>query len=102
MGSYVVENGDMDEEIIQRIKSAWYNWKKTSGVLCDKRISARLKGKVYKIVVRPALLCSSETWPMKRAQEKKMEVAKMRMLRWMCGATRLDRIKNDYIRGTVK
>ena len=103
LGSYVAENGDMDEEISQRIKSAWYNWKKTSGVLCDKRISARrLKGKVYKSVVRPALLYSSETWPMKRAQEKRMEVAEMRMLRWMCGVTRLDRIKNDYIRGTVK
>ena len=102
LGSYVTENGDMDEEISQRIKSAWYNWKKMSGVLCDKRISARLKGKVYKSVVRPALLYSSETWPMKRAQERRMEVAEMRMLRWMCGATRRDRIKNDYIRGTVK
>ena len=102
LGSYVTENGDMDEEISQRIKSAWYNWKKVSGVLCDNKISARLKGKVYKSVVRPALLYSSETWPMKRAQERRMEVAEMRMLRWMCGVTRRDRIKNAYIRGTVK
>ena len=70
--------------------------------LCDRRISARLKGKVYKSVVRPALLHSSETWPIKRAQERRMEVAEMRMLRWMCGVTRRDRIRNDYIRGTVK
>ena len=104
LGSYVAENGEMDEQISHRIISAWYNnyWKKTSGVLCDKRISARLKAKVYKSVVRPALLYSSKTWPMKRAQEKRMEVAEMKMLRWMCGVTRLDRIKNDYIRDTVK
>ena len=50
LGSYDAENGDMDEEISKRIKSAWYNWKKTSGVLCDKRISARLKGKVIKVL----------------------------------------------------
>ena len=61
LGSYVTENRDMDEEISQRIKSAWYNWKKVSGVLCDNKISAKLKGKVYKSVARPALLYSSET-----------------------------------------
>ncbi|XP_021984724.1 uncharacterized protein LOC110880519 [Helianthus annuus] len=31
-------------------------------------------------------------------QARKMEVAEMRMLRWMCGHTRLDRIRNDVFR----
>ena len=33
---------------------------------------------------------------------QKLEVAEMRMLRWMCGVTKLDKIINDRIRGTTK
>ena len=39
---------------------------------------------------------------MKNTSEKKMEVTEMKMLRWMCGVTRKDRIRNVYIRGTTK
>ena len=43
----------------------------------------------------------AENWAVKKAQEKKLNVAEMRMLRWMRGVTKLDRIKNDRIRGTT-
>ena len=53
-------------------------------------------------VVRPALMYGAEAWALKKAQEKKLEVAEMRMLRWMCGVTRLDKIRNERIRGIMK
>ena len=39
---------------------------------------------------------------MKKAQEKKLDVSEMRMLRWMNGVTKLGRIRNERIRGTTK
>ena len=34
--------------------------------------------------------------------EKKAAYAEMDMLRWMCGVTKLDKIRNERIRGTTK
>ena len=62
LGSSVEETGGMATEITQRVSAAWRNWKRCSGVLCDKRMPVKLKGKVYKTVVRPALLYGAETW----------------------------------------
>ncbi|XP_047000606.1 uncharacterized protein LOC124616342 [Schistocerca americana] len=55
--------------------------RKLSGVLCDKNVSIGSKRKVYKSVVRPAMIYRAETWPITVAQERKMEVAEMRVLR---------------------
>ena len=60
------------------------------------------QGEVYKTVVRPAMMHGAETWAVKKAQEKKLDVAEMRMLRWMSGVTKLDRIRNERIRVTTK
>ena len=72
LGATLAENGDLDAEMTHRIQSGWENWKRVSGILCDRRISLRVKGKVYKTVVRPAMMYSAETWAVKKAQEKKV------------------------------
>jgi len=51
LGSIIEERGDIDADINQRIRVAWQKWKNTSGVLCDKNIPLRLKGKVYCMIV---------------------------------------------------
>ena len=41
-------------------------------------------------------------WVAKRQHVQKMSVAEMRMLRWICGHTRSDRIRNNDIRERVE
>ncbi|KAK3568428.1 hypothetical protein QTP86_006930 [Hemibagrus guttatus] len=43
----------------------------------------------------------AETVSLKKRQESELEVAELRMLRFSLGVTRLDRIRNEYIRGTA-
>ncbi|KAG5578791.1 hypothetical protein H5410_049418 [Solanum commersonii] len=93
----ILRSGDIDEDVTHRIGVAWMKWRLASGVLCDKKIPSRLKGKFYRVVVRPALLYGAECWPVKNAHVQKMRVAEMRMLRWMCGHTRSDKIRNEVI-----
>jgi len=52
--------GDIDEDISHRIKVGLQKWKYVSGVLCDKRIPVGLKGKIYRMVVRPTVLYGLE------------------------------------------
>ena len=101
LGSVIQSNGEIDEDVSHRIGAGWMKWKLASGVLCDKKVPPKLKGKFYRVVVRPALLYGAECWPVKNSHIQKMKVAEMRMLRWMCGLTRGDRVRNETIREKV-
>ena len=48
------------------------------------------------------MMYGAETWAVKKTHEKKLDVAERRMLRWMSGVTKMDRIRNERIRGTTK
>ncbi|KAK3548354.1 hypothetical protein QTP70_010715 [Hemibagrus guttatus] len=101
LGSTVQSNGECGKEVKKRVQAGWNGWKKVSVVLCDRKISVRIKGKVYRTVVRPAMLYGLETVSLKKRQESELEVAELKMLRFSLGVTRLDRIRNEYIRGTA-
>ena len=73
-----------------------------SGVLCNRKLLAKVKGKMYKSVVRPTMLYGMETMGVTERQMGKMEVAELKMVRWALGVTRKDKIRNKYVRGTVK
>ena len=102
LGSTVQESGSCEREVKKKVKAGWNGWRKVSGVICNRRLPARVKGKVYSSVVRPAIVYGLETVAVTKKQVEEMEVAEMKMLRFAMGLTRKDKIRNQYIRGTVK
>ena len=102
LGSTVQESGSCEREVKKRVQAGWNGWRRVSGVVCDRRLLARVKGKVYSLVIRPALVYGLETVAVTKKQVDEMEVAEMKMLRFAMGVTKKDKIRNEYIRSTVK
>ena len=64
LGSTITVNGSEEREVMtRRIQAGWKNWREVSGVLCDRRMPVKLKGKVYKTIVRPAMMYGMEATP---------------------------------------
>ena len=117
LGSTVQESGGCEREVKKRVQAGWNGWRRVSGVICDRRLPARVKGKVYSSVVRPVMdlrqwqsqkngletvVYGLETVAVTKKQVEEMEVAEMKMLRFAMGVTRKGKIRNEHIRSTVK
>ena len=61
LGSTVQESGSCEREIKKRVQAGWNGWRKVLGVICDRRLPARVKGKVYSLVMKPAMVYGIET-----------------------------------------
>jgi len=69
---------------------------------CDKRISLKLKGRVYRMAVRLTLLYGVECLAYQKVSRTEDETSRIRMICWICGHTRLDKVRNEMIRGKIR
>ncbi|CAK1598604.1 unnamed protein product [Parnassius mnemosyne] len=101
LGSVLDASGDIDRDIKGRISAAWAKWRELTGAICDPKMPVKLKGQVYKTIIRPVLTYGKEAWPVLERYRQLLHVTEMNMLRWMCGVTWKDRVRNTYIRGSL-
>ena len=57
------------------------------------------KLRIHNITAKAALKFGSEAWVLKKREEQRLEVAYMKFLRHLLGITKLDKEKNQCIRG---
>ena len=82
-GSTLVEGGELEDSVCSVVRQG------------NEREDQWEGG--YRTVVRPALMWVAEKWALTKAQENKLEVAEMRMLRWMFRVTKMDKIRNNKV-----
>ena len=96
LGSTISRDGRCEEEVRRMIQAGWMGRKKISGVVSDRKLSAKIKGKMYQSVIRLANghaqlngNCGDD-----RKTGGKMEVAKLKMAGWaLCVTRKQARIK---------
>lgn len=74
---------------------------KVTGMFCHRRVSAKVKWKIYMTVVRSALLHAVGTTMVTKRQEAELQVVESKMLKFSAGETRRDMLRNEYIRQTL-
>ena len=60
LGGMVAEDGHLEAEVRRRTQAGANAWRKVEGVMLDRKISKKLKGKVLRTCVTPACLYALE------------------------------------------
>ncbi|GKD17981.1 hypothetical protein Tco_1207139 [Tanacetum coccineum] len=98
LGSMMHKSGRIDKDVSRCIKAVWIKWRAAIGLICDRNVPLKLKGKFYRVAIIPAMLYGSKCWPITKALASRVEVVELRILRWTYGKTMFDMIPNRVYR----
>ena len=71
------EEGGSDSATVAGVRCAWKKSRELSGVLTNRGVSSKLKGKVCATCVRSAMIYGSKTWLMNVEQQRRLERMEM-------------------------
>jgi hypothetical protein len=77
LGSMLQSGGGIDKDVSHRIRTGWVKWRQASSILCDKKVPNKLKGKFYRMAIRPAMMYSAKCWATKGKDIQNISVAEM-------------------------
>jgi len=92
-----------DVELANRIAASWGAFMRFKEVLCNNRLALDRRMKLFESVVTPSALYGCASWTMTLERERKLTVARRRMLRWMMAVRRgKEESWPDYIQRSTK
>ncbi|GJY75806.1 hypothetical protein Tco_0480922 [Tanacetum coccineum] len=51
LGSVMHKSGRIEDDVTHRIQVGWLKWRAATGILCDKKVPLKLKGKFYRVAI---------------------------------------------------
>ena len=97
LGSIKASDGTCRKDIVTRIAMAKQRMVQLTNLWKDRSIPTELKMKILKCLVWPIMLYGSETWTMKRYDEKKVEAAEIWFYRRVLRIKWTDKRTNDNV-----
>ena len=100
IGGAVCGDSKTEREVRRRTQTGANAWRAVEGVMADRRISKRPKGKVVSTCVKPACLYGTETLAMIELQKQRLQVCENNWVRKIAKVTRVDvQEKNGGVKG---
>ena len=83
--------------VTRRIGLGWKAFNSVSSMLCGKRHTWNIKGKIYRTRVKPVITYGSETWVVRSVEKSILRKAEKRMLRMMCDVQLADGVSTKEL-----
>ena len=77
--------GGSDLAATRGVGLGWNTLNTLSSILCGKRYTSNLKGRIYQLCMRPVMTYGSETWAVRAIEEDILRRAEKHMVQKMCG-----------------
>ena len=99
IGGAVCGYGNTEREVRRRVQAGANEWISVEGVMADRRISNRLKGKVMSTCVTPACLYGTETLALTELQQQRLQVCENNWVRKNSKSNEGRQAKNGGVKG---
>ena len=101
LGGNKSENGRVAVEVRRRIQAGANAWRNVEGVMMDRKISRKLKGKVLDSCVVPASTYGLERLALTELHQHKLQVCENNWIRRIAGVRRVERRRMKDLREEV-
>ena len=86
-------DGGCERDVVHRMNEGYRAWGVLKSVLSNRGLMIKAKKCLYEGVIVPTALYGAETWGMRTAERRKVDVLEMKCLRSLVGVSRMDRVR---------